>query len=58
MGLVWGHSAEEEPKTALRAHPLPVASSPLAVQDVSLDVDWSRSGRVKSKGKDKVRRAL
>ncbi|NXY38371.1 PADI1 deiminase, partial [Pomatorhinus ruficollis] len=52
---VWGHGAEEEPKTAPRAHPLPVASSPLAVPEVSLDVDWSRSGRVKSKGKDKAK---
>lgn len=56
MRLVWGHSAKEEPKRAPRAHLLPVASSPLAVPEVSLDVDWSRSGRVKSKGKDKVRR--
>lgn len=40
-----------------RAHPLPVASPPLAVPEVSLDVDCSRSGRVKSKGKEKVTRA-
>lgn len=55
-GLVWDHSPKEEPKRAPRAPLLPVPSSPLAVPEVSLDVDWSRSGRVKSKGKDKVRR--
>lgn len=49
-------SAEEEPKTAPRARP--PARGSLAVPDVSLDVDLSRSGRVKSKGKDKVTRAL
>ncbi|NWU38624.1 PADI1 deiminase, partial [Hylia prasina] len=36
---------------------LAVAWLYLTCVEVSLDVDWSRSGRVKSKGKDKVTRA-
>lgn len=38
--------------------PLPVASFSLDVSEVSLDVDVSRNGRVKSRGKDKVRRSF
>ena len=44
----------DEPKMAPRAR----GSLSLDVSDVSLDVDWRRSGRVKSKGKDKVTRSF
>lgn len=46
------------PKCHQELIPLPVVSFSLDVSDVSLDVDLSRNGRVKSKGKDKVMRSF
>lgn len=51
-------NAKDEAQCHRELIPLPVASFSLDILDVSLDVDLSRSGRVKSKGKDKVMRSF
>lgn len=59
MVLVLGDSLRTSPKCHQELVPLSgdILFS-LGVSDVSLDVDLSRSGRVKSKGKDKVTRSF